>query len=59
MRDPGADSGDEDPPTPRQGELEQLLDGLERQREDLGPIADELLDLLRPLARQGPKASTP
>jgi hypothetical protein len=27
--------------------LAQLLAGLERQREDLGPIADELIDLLR------------
>ncbi len=29
-------------------ELAQLLAGLERQKEDLGPIADELLELLQP-----------
>jgi hypothetical protein len=29
------------------GDLAQLLAGLERQREELGPIADELIDLLR------------
>jgi hypothetical protein len=29
------------------GELEQLLAGLERQKEELGPIAEELLAMLR------------
>ncbi|MFN3594327.1 MAG: hypothetical protein ACK4TK_06545 [Thiobacillaceae bacterium] len=44
-----AESTQDDPyPLPRlKGDLAQLLAGLERQREDLGPIADELLYLLR------------
>lgn len=29
------------------GEVAMLLAGLERQKEELGPIADELIDLLR------------
>jgi hypothetical protein len=29
------------------GELEHLLAGLERQKEELGPIAEELLAMLR------------
>lgn len=31
------------------GEVATLLAGLERQKEELGPIADELIDLLRHL----------
>ncbi len=31
------------------GELAHLLAGLERQKEELGPIADELIGLLRRL----------
>lgn len=31
------------------GDVATLLAGLERQKEDLGPIADELIDLLRHL----------
>lgn len=31
------------------GEVAQLLLGLERQKEELGPIADELLDLFHRL----------
>ena len=30
-------------------EISQLLQGLERQKEELGPIADELLDLFHSL----------
>ncbi len=38
---------DPDPPPDRNRDVTQLLVGLERQRDDLGPIADELIDLLR------------
>jgi hypothetical protein len=38
------------------GEVAQLLLGLERQREELGPIAEELLELLH---RMGVKESPP
>ena len=31
------------------GEVAQLLDGLERQKEELGPIAEELLELFHRL----------
>jgi len=37
-----------------EGDLDQLLAGLERQKEDLGPIADELIDLLRQPQPQDP-----
>lgn len=43
----GSSRHDQDPPLLRKGDLAHLLAGLERQREDLGPIADELIDLLR------------
>lgn len=38
------------------GEVAQLLLGLERQKEELGPIADELLELLH---RMGVSESPP
>lgn len=38
------------------GELAKLLAGLERQREELGPIAEELIELLR---RLGVDVSSP
>lgn len=38
---------DQNSPPLLKGDLVHLLAGLERQREDLGPIADELIDLLR------------
>lgn len=38
---------DQNSPPLLKGDLAHLLAGLERQREDLGPIADELIDLLR------------
>lgn len=47
MSDAGSTRHDPDPPPLLKGDLAQLLAGLERQKEDLGPIADELLDLLR------------
>lgn len=47
MSKSGSSRHDQDPPPLLQGDLAQLLAGLERQREDLGPIADELIDLLR------------
>lgn len=41
-------------------ELEHLLAGLERQKEELGPIADELIGLLHRLGVELPhRASTP
>ena len=43
----GSSTRDQDPPPTLKGDVAQLLAGLERQREDLGPIADELIDLLR------------
>lgn len=36
------------------GELARLLVGLERQKAELGPIADELIDLLSQLGGQAP-----
>jgi hypothetical protein len=36
------------------GELFHLLAGLERQKEELGPIADELIGLLHRLGVQSP-----
>lgn len=47
MSESGASNRDQDPPLLLKGDLAHLLAGLERQREDLGPIADELIDLLR------------
>ncbi len=47
MSKSGSSKRDEEPPPLLKGDLDQLLAGLERQREDLGPIADELIDLLR------------
>lgn len=47
MSKSGSSERDQDPPPLLKGDLAQLLAGLERQREDLGPIADELIDLLR------------
>lgn len=47
MSDAGSTRNAPDPPPLLKGDLAQLLAGLERQKEDLGPIADELLDLLR------------
>lgn len=47
MSKSGSSRDDHDPPPMLKGDLAQLLAGLERQREDLGPIADELIDLLR------------
>jgi len=35
------------PPNESPKEVTQLIEGLERQKEDLGPIADELIELLR------------
>jgi hypothetical protein len=39
---PGSTGTDNDP----KGEASQLLAGLVRQKEDLGPIAEELIELL-------------
>ncbi|MEW5786718.1 MAG: hypothetical protein AB1899_02570 [Pseudomonadota bacterium] len=36
------------------GELAHLLAGLQRQKEELGPIADELISLLRRLGVEDP-----
>jgi hypothetical protein len=47
MSKSGSSGQEQDPPPLSKGDLAQLLAGLERQREDLGPIADELIDLLR------------
>ncbi len=47
MNKTGSSGRDPDPLPLLQGDLAQLLAGLERQREELGPIADELIDLLR------------
>lgn len=47
MSDAGSTRHDPEPPPLQTGDLAQLLAGLERQKEDLGPIADELLELLR------------
>jgi len=47
MSKSGSSGRDQAPPPLLKGDLAQLLAGLERQREDLGPIADELIDLLR------------
>lgn len=41
----------------RQREVECLLAGLERQKEELGPIADELIDLFRHLGVAQPPRS--
>lgn len=41
------------------GELAQLLAGLERQKEELGPIAEELLELLRQMGvNDSPRENT-
>lgn len=56
MSEAGSMRQDPDPPPLLKGDLAQLLAGLERQREDLGPIADELLDLLR---RSAVESSSP
>jgi hypothetical protein len=42
------------------GELAHLLAGLERQKEELGPIADELIGLLHRLGVElPPRVTTP
>lgn len=41
------------------GELAHLLAGLERQKEELGPIADELIGLLHRLGVELPPRPTP
>jgi len=41
------------------GELAHLLAGLERQKEELGPIADELIDLLHRLGVDLPPREIP
>ncbi len=58
MSDAGSTRQDSDQPPLRVGDLAQLLAGLERQKEDLGPIADELLDLLRRIPEEGLKTSS-
>lgn len=47
MSDSGSSKQGQHPPPSLKVDLDQLLAGLERQREELGPIADELIDLLR------------
>lgn len=58
MSDAGSTRNDPDPPPLQKGDLAQLLAGLERQKEDLGPIAEELLDLLRQLPVDPVKTSS-
>jgi hypothetical protein len=41
------------------GEVAQLLQGLERQKEELGPIAEELLELLHRMGVNEPPPETP
>ncbi|MGQ9684749.1 MAG: hypothetical protein ACUVT2_00370 [Thiobacillaceae bacterium] len=55
MSKSGSSRRDQDPPPLLKGDLAHLLAGLERQREDLGPIADELIDLLRKQEVNPPK----
>lgn len=47
MSESGSYGREAAPPETLRRDVVQLLAGLERQREELGPIADELIDLLR------------